>query len=99
MEESTLSVWKVTALGSLHWLDWDGQHLVFDEASGDTHLMDEVGAAVFYCLQQSAGRDEIDLLHDVARLLDIPPDDQLLDQLQEILRRFAHSRLLERVAP
>lgn len=96
MEESTLSVWKVTALGSLHWLDWDGQHLVFDEASGDTHLMDEVGAAVFYCLQQSAGRNEIDLLHEVARLLDIPPDDHLLDQLQEILQRFARFRLLER---
>lgn len=96
MEEPAPAVWKVSERAQLHWLDWDAQHLVFDEASGDTHLMDDLGAAVFHCLLQSPGLDEIDLLHRVAGLLELPPDDRLLDQLQEILKRFARCRLLER---
>ena len=99
MEDNSLSAWKVSARGALHWLDWDGQHLVFDEASGDTHLLDVVGAAVFHCLLQSPALGETDLLHRVAALLELPPDDDLLDQVEEILRRFARFRLLEAVTP
>ena len=97
MEEPILSAWKVGAHAQLQWLGWEHQHLVFDENSGDTHLMDDVGAATFHCLLQAASLDEIELLHAVARLLELPPDDRLLDQIQEILQRFARSRLLERV--
>ena len=99
MEDSALSVWKVSTHARLHWLDWDGQHLVHDETSGDTCLMDEVGAAVFHCLLQSTGMDEVDLLHRVAGLLELTPDDRLLDQVHEILQRFGRSRLLERLSP
>jgi hypothetical protein len=98
MEDIALSVWKVSQHAQLHWLDWDGQHLLHDETSGDTYLMDDVGAAVFHCLLQSDGLDEIDLLHRAAGLLELPPDDHLLDRTHEILQRFARSRLLEQRA-
>lgn len=99
MVSEASSVWKINARSRLQWRDWDGLYLLYDAASGDTHLMDEIGAAVFHCLQrQRDGLEASTVLHEVARLLELPPDDNLLDQILEILRRFGRSQLLEQTA-
>jgi PqqD family protein of HPr-rel-A system len=38
------SVWRVPEPSGLHWRDWDGEHVVYHEASGDTHRFNDVGA-------------------------------------------------------
>ena len=96
MAQDDVSVWKINGLAALHWKEWDGQYLLYEAASGDTHLMDEVGAAVFHCLIDSGGLEEFPLFHRVAKLLELEPDDALLDQVKEILQRFARNRLFER---
>ena len=38
------SHWKLNALASLHWRQWEGEWVVFDEGSGQTHQMDTLTA-------------------------------------------------------
>lgn len=51
--------WRLTD-PSLVWRCWDGQTLVFHPASGDTHLVEPLAAAVLQSLQE-APRDAEDL--------------------------------------
>ncbi len=97
MDEDDVPLWKINGLTVLQWKEWDGQYLLYEAASGDTHLMDEVGAAVFHCLIDAGRSEELALFHRVAHLLELKPDDALLDQVKEILQRFMRNRLLERV--
>lgn len=37
----------------LYWQQWDDEYLLYHSASGDTHLMDSIGASVVQALQCS----------------------------------------------
>jgi len=40
--------------GSLHWLQWEDDYVVFDEASGLTHQLDTPTAHVLMCIEDGA---------------------------------------------
>lgn len=39
---------------SLHWLHWDNEFVVFDEASGLTHQLDALTAHALMCIEDGA---------------------------------------------
>lgn len=45
--------WRIHALASLHWRCWDHEWVVFNVGSGQTHLLDEVTAAVLSSIEAS----------------------------------------------
>jgi len=47
---------------SLHWLHWDNEFVVFDEASGLTHQLDAPTAHALMCIEDGAADVET-LLH------------------------------------
>ena len=47
---------------SLHWLHWDNEFVVFDEASGLTHQLDAPTAHALMCIENGAA-DQETLLH------------------------------------
>jgi PqqD family protein of HPr-rel-A system len=46
-------LWRLRALVSLHWRFWDHRWVVFDVGSGQTHLLDEITAAVLASLENA----------------------------------------------
>lgn len=47
--------WRIRSLASLHWRCWDHQWAVFNVGSGQTHLLDEITAAVLSTIEGSPG--------------------------------------------
>ena len=43
-------IYRVNPAARLHWREWDGQHVVYDDASGDTHLLDDFGTRLVHRL-------------------------------------------------
>ena len=56
--------WVANAACDLHWRDWGADHVLFNNASGQTHFLNELGAASLMLLV--GGRGAVD---DVGRLL------------------------------
>ena len=46
--------WSINPACRLHWRHWDDRYLLFNAASGQTHLLTEMGANVLFALQERA---------------------------------------------
>lgn len=51
---------RLNQTGFLHWLQWDDEYVVFDEASGLTHHLDAPTARALMCVED--GATDMDLL-------------------------------------
>ena len=58
--------WQAVDAGSLSMRDWDGEHLVFDSSSGDTHLLDE-SAGQLLCAVCAGAATERSLRQELMR--------------------------------
>ena len=47
-------IWRLNPCACLHWLSWDEDHIVFNAASGQTHVLNELGAAILHLLEENA---------------------------------------------
>src|SRR5512139_4015495 len=48
--------WRIAAPAALTWREWDGEYVVRDERTGNTHLLDARAGSVLACLvAKSAG--------------------------------------------
>lgn len=46
-------VWVLNALVILHWRNFDAEWLVFEQTSGQTHLLTALQAATLMCIQDA----------------------------------------------
>lgn len=51
---------RLNQIGSLHWLQWNNDYVVFDVASGLTHHLDAPTARALMCVEE--GATDMDLL-------------------------------------
>ncbi len=87
-------VWHLNELASLHWRCWDGEWVVFDVGSGQTHQMDTLTAATLLTVEACAG--DIDrLVSQIANHLAVPDDHELSNAVQGVLERLAATGLIE----
>jgi PqqD family protein of HPr-rel-A system len=78
----------------LAWFEGDEQCVVFDRASGETHLLNALGAATVCCLEAEA----LDLHELSSRLsadLGVPDDPRLRGPLVQLLRTLEACGLVE----
>ena len=88
--------WRAPSGSRLHWRSWDDEFVVYDSASGDTHLLDSVPAETLKILErQSANLSE--LVDMVAASLTIEADSELSTYLDELLSQFEKLGLVEQV--
>lgn len=91
-------VWHLNALASLHSREWDGEWVVFDAGSGETHQMDTLTAVTLMALQ--ATRMELpELLSRVADELCVPNGRDLADAVIVVLEQLTTAGLIEFTAP
>jgi PqqD family protein of HPr-rel-A system len=94
MDSASDLEWALAEGSRLHWVFWDDEYVVFDEGSGDTHLLDFLTAEVLKVLEQSRG-DVPALVGRVAARLDLDPDADLERRIREAIERFREAGLVE----
>ena len=82
----------------LHWAGWDGEHVVFNEHSGQTHLLDGVRAFVLHLLGE-APRTPAQQLAELQVALGETEAARAGPELQGVLDEFERHGLIDRCAP
>jgi PqqD family protein of HPr-rel-A system len=92
----TEDVWARTVGSELRWASWDAEEVVYDAASGDTHVLDSVTAFLLKRLQATSAtiRELADL---VAVEYNIDPGDRLLARVYRSLTGLRTLSLIDSV--
>lgn len=88
------SKWQVSAENELLSHSWGDEFVVYNGATGDTHLLGLVAAQVMLKLQQSPA-DAVSLAEWVAPLQQIEPDDEFVLFIEQILTDFDGLGMIE----
>jgi PqqD family protein of HPr-rel-A system len=86
--------WKVLQGATLLWRQWDGEYIVYNSASGDTHLLNPIAAAALRCLEQSPA-DVVHLTEWVVSEQGLEPEPELRQHLEKLLTQFEELGLIE----
>ena len=89
------SIWRLTtpdAPPSIR--DWEGDFVVYNPLSGDTHMLDIVSGETLKALSAGAIAEE-DLRAHIANFLEVPNDATLLENLRRILAHLDELGLIE----
>ena len=91
-------IWRLPTGVSLLWRSWnEDEVIVFNRASGQTHLLDAFSAAVLRRIEASPSRiSELGRYFAIAFELD---EDSLSERLDVVCRRFDQLGLAEPEAP
>ena len=87
--------WKVNSEFPLQWQVWDGEFVVYNTGSGDTHLLDTSAAEVLQSLERGSA-DLSELVAMVAASLEIEPDSKFSDYLEQLLSDLHKLSLIQR---
>ena len=85
--------WRITSGFSPEWREWEGEMVVYDSYSGDTHAFDAVTAFVLQTLSTQS-QDTETLMKQVAGQFDLPPDAELLAYLEKVLNQLSSLRIV-----
>lgn len=86
--------WRLNPACRLHWRHWDEDHILFNAASGQTHVVNELGADVLRLLEEkpaSAG----ELLEGLAVHYGLAADAGLAAGVQRLLADLDQLGLIE----
>lgn len=86
--------WQVAAENELLFRSWGDEFVVYNGATGDTHLLGLAAAQVILKLQQTP-TDAVSLAEWVAPLLQTEPDDEFVLFIEQILTDFDSLGIIE----
>lgn len=72
---------------------WEGEAVVYDSLSGDTHLLDPLSATITALVAQSAYSSE-EIVHHLTMAFEMPVEEHSLDYLNATLFRLESIGLL-----
>jgi PqqD family protein of HPr-rel-A system len=90
--------WRLDRRAELHWRHFDGEWVVFEAGSGDTHQLDPLAAAVLMCLESEA-QDINELAEIIASELGMPLSADLTARMGQLIEQFTTLGLVEAVSP
>jgi PqqD family protein of HPr-rel-A system len=91
------TLWRIAGPQQISWRSWDGEIVLYNDRSGNTHHLEAVAAEAFEALL-SAPADRTELARRVATSLEIPVNSELLDVIGSIVQRLRKFDLIEPVA-
>ena len=77
---------------------WDGEYVVLNSSSADTHYLDAFSGEVLL-LSSEGPMSEEEILKRLAATLETAPADVLLKQLQDALAALSRAGLIEPARP
>lgn len=90
--------WQVPRSNALLWRQWNGNFVVFNPASGDTHFLNALAGAILQLLES----DALTLEQIVSHLQDVsdePLGDELVDEIHHLVAKFDTVGLIEPAHP
>lgn len=90
------SKWRTVREFELHWRAWGNEYVVYHGGSGDTHLLDEIGARALQCLQKEEATP-IQLCRRLAAAAGLETDTALLHKVRKMLEQYQQVGLVESV--
>jgi PqqD family protein of HPr-rel-A system len=88
--------WKLVEPSELHWRHWDDQFVVYNAASGDTHVLQQPAGEILRLIERSPAESSR-LTAELASLLDLPADEDLSLQVERLLQELSELNLIEAV--
>lgn len=88
-------MWRVISSHALHFRSWEGEFVVYNSFSGDTHLLGSAVAHVLLKLQH-APSDAAILAESLAPLLQTDFDEELVPEIEHLLAHLDSLSLIER---
>jgi len=86
--------WRKAGDAELSWRYWDGEAVVYNDASGDTHHLDALAAEVLERLCTHAA-DVEEVSQAIANAYGLDPDDDLNAAVAGSVERFLKFGLIE----
>ena len=75
-------------------IQWDDDYVIYDQLSGDTHLLDSVSGELIRALSEGA-MSRTELLKKLNELLDAPSEMDMENYLDDFIARFQKLGLLD----
>jgi PqqD family protein of HPr-rel-A system len=75
-------------------IQWDDDYVIYDQLSGDTHLLDAVSGELICALSEQA-MSRTELLKKLNELLEAPGELEMENYLDDFIARFQKSGLLD----
>ena len=95
--------WRLSLLVVLHWRCWDNEWVVYNQGSGDTHLLDTFTACTLMALEEGAATPaqllvQLDLSHGMGLAFPAEQPRAVEAHLLAVLQQLAQAGLIESVA-
>ncbi len=90
-----MRIWRLQSNRSLRWENWGDQSSLYQVASGETHFLNPLGAAILMQLESSPASLK-DLCERLSMEFDVAPDAALRTQIAASLTRFDELGLIQR---
>lgn len=91
-------LWRLQPTRRLHWREWGGDSVVYDESTGETHQFSPLAAAVMAWLEERP-HSAAELTAAIANDLGSAVDEQLLAAVAAALEQFVEIDWIEPLNP
>lgn len=95
-EKAAPSLFRLSSPPSLHWASWGDEYVVFDEASGQTHLLDPIKAYILDVLS-GGNADVLRLTLLLEKALSVPAHVNSHEVVLAALEQLERTQLVEAV--
>ena len=94
--------WQLSLLVVLHWRCWDNEWVVYNQGSGDTHLLDTFTACTLMALEEGAATPaqllaQLDLSQGMGLAFSAEQPRAVEAHMQAVLQQLAQAGLIESV--
>jgi PqqD family protein of HPr-rel-A system len=79
-----MSTWQAVSSTEIDIRTWDGEHVIYHAASGNTHLLGAEAAEILLLLRQ-APAEENAIAHHIAQRMQVDVDQDFLLQVRDML--------------
>ena len=93
-DQLTLQKWRIAGGERLQRRYWDGDYVVFNPLSGQTHLLDIVTGKVLMLIM-SGSSSATEFRSEISTFLEVDDDNRLSKSISDILSRLEEAGLIE----
>jgi len=90
-------MWRITPGQELHYREWDDEFILFNNLSGDTHLLGVTAICLLQALQLHGAEDDV-LTDSLCASLEIERDSDVENDVRNLLNDLQSLHLVEMVS-
>ncbi len=96
LEIQSLYIWRIPTDQEIFWRHWEGDYVVFNSLSGETHILDITDGKVLRRIMNGPATTE-DIRSEIGEFLKVRNDAELACAVDKILHNLEDAGLVEAV--